>query len=71
MPPTRSRHKVATATASHRRAARWGSVMRVRCHGQPARFVTLQPCASQARRPYQPASLAAGGTAVRLTPGAV
>lgn len=39
--------------------------------GPPAWGGPLQPCASQARRPYQPASLAAGGTAVRLTPGAV
>ena len=38
-PPTLSSHSVATATASHRRAARAGWVMRVCCHGQPARVV--------------------------------
>jgi len=38
-PPTLRNHKVAPATASHRRAARAGSVRRVRCHGQPARLV--------------------------------
>jgi len=55
-PPTLSSHKVATATASHNRAARWGSVMRVRCHCQPPRLVILNPCSIQARNPYQQAS---------------
>jgi hypothetical protein len=41
-PPTLSSHKVATATASHRRAARSGWVMWVRCHCQPARLVILK-----------------------------
>jgi len=64
-------HNVATATASHKRAARWGAVIRVRCHCQPARLVTLKPCSIQARRPYQHASLVVGGRAVRMNQGAV
>jgi hypothetical protein len=71
MPPTLSSQKVATATASHRRAARCGSVMRVRCHCQPARFVTLKPCSIQARSLYQHASLASGGKSVRIHHGSV
>ena len=71
MPPTLSSHKVETATASHRRAARCGSVMRVCCHCQPARFVTLKPCSIQARSPYQQAALAAGGRSVRINHGSV
>ena len=47
-PPTLSRHPVATATASHRRAARAGSRIRVRGHGQPARLVLCKPCSIQA-----------------------
>ena len=70
-PPTLSNHKVATATANHRRAARWGSVMRVRCHGHPARLVSLKPCSIQARNPYQQASLASGGKSVRINQGAM
>src|SRR2546429_60424 len=54
-PPTLSSHRVATATASHRRAARSGLVMWVRCHCQPARLVILKPCSIQARKPYQQA----------------
>ena len=34
-PPTRSSHQVATATASHRRAARAGLSMGVCCHCHP------------------------------------
>ena len=71
IPPTLSSHKVAPATASHRRAARSGARMRVRCPGQPARWVIVQPCAIEARSPYQQASLASGGRAVSLSPGAV
>ena len=70
-PPTLSRHRVATATASHSRAARSGWVMRVRCHGQPARLMHVHGGAIQARRPYQPASLASGGKSVRISQGSV
>src|SRR5262249_56395982 len=66
MPPTLSSHSVATATANHRRAARSGWVIRVRCHCQPARLIHLNCCSIQARRPYQPASLASGGKSVRI-----
>ena len=58
-PPTLNIQYVAIATPSHRRSARSGSVMRVRCHCQPARFVILNPCSIQARIPYQQASQAA------------
>lgn len=60
-PPTLTSHKVATATASHSRAARAGCAMRVRCHCQPPRLVSLKLCSIQARRPYQAAVLASGG----------
>ena len=70
-PPTLSSHNVATATASHSRAARSGALMRVRCHCQPARLVILKPCSIQARRPYQPASLASGGRSVRISQGSL
>ena len=56
IPPTLSSHNVATATANHSRAARCGSVMRVRCHCHPPRFVILKPCSIQALNPYQHAS---------------
>ena len=46
-------------------AARSGSVMRVRCHCQPPRLVTLNPCSIHARSPYQPASATSGGKSVR------
>ena len=52
-PPTLPTHNVATATARYKRAARSAAVICVRCHGQPARFVHLQPCAIQARMPYR------------------
>src|SRR5262252_7200119 len=70
-PPTLSSHKVATATANHRRAARAGWVMWVCCPCQPARLVLLQPCAIQARTPYQQAVLASSGRSVRLNHGSV
>jgi len=70
-PPMLTTYRVATATARHRRAARAESVIRVRCHGQPARLVNLKPCAIQARRPYQSASLASGGRSVRITHGSL
>src|SRR4029434_8528798 len=70
-PPTLSSHKVATATASHRRAARSGWVMRVRCHCQPARLVILKPCSIQARTPYQQAVLASGGRSVKINHGSL
>jgi hypothetical protein len=70
-PPPLRRHSVATATASQSRAARSGARRRVRCHCQPARLGIVKPCAIQARRPYQQASLASGGRAVRSSPGAV
>ena len=70
-PPTLSSHKVATATASHRRAARAGWVMWVRCHCQPARLVILKPCSIQARNPYQQAVLASGGRSVRINQGSL
>jgi transposase len=55
-PSTRSNYNVATATANHKRAARWGSVMHVRCHCHPPRFVILTPCSIHARSPYQHAT---------------
>src|SRR5205085_658685 len=61
--------RVATATASQRRAARSGSVMRVRCHCQPARLISLKLCSIQVRRPYQATSHAAGGRSVRISQG--
>ena len=64
-PPTLSNHKVATATANHRRAARWGSVMRVRCHCQPARLVSWKPYSIHARKPYQHAAPAVGARYAR------
>ena len=70
-PPTLRSHRVATATASHRRAARSGLVMWVRCHGQPARLVILKPCSIHARNPYQQAVLASGGRSVRITHGSL
>lgn len=69
-PPTLRSHKVATATANHRRSARCGSVMRVRCHCHPARVVSVKPCSIQARRPYQHASEVSGGRSVRMHQGA-
>ena len=70
-PPTLSSHQVATATASHRRAARSGMVMWVRCHCHPARLVILKPCSIQARKPYQQALLASGGKSVRSNHGSL
>src|SRR5205807_3064829 len=68
-PPTLTPPQGAPATARPRRAARAGWGIRVRCHGQPARLVSVKPCSIQARRPYQQAVLAAGGSAVRSTHG--
>ena len=59
------------ATARHRRAARAGGVMWVRCHCPPARLVILQPGSIQARNPYQQAVLASGGRSVRINQGSV
>ncbi len=70
-PPTRKSYNVATATANHRREARPGSLIRVRCNCHPARLVTLKPCSIQARSPYQAASLASGGTSVRINHGSL
>src|SRR6185503_15552365 len=64
IPPTLRSHNVATATANHNRAARWGSLIRVRCHCHPPRLVTLKPCSIQARKPYQHASPALGARCV-------
>ena len=61
--------KVATATANHNRAARCGSVMRVRCHCQPPRLVILKPCSIQARKPYQHALPALGARSVSSNHG--
>jgi hypothetical protein len=69
IPPTLSNHKVATATANHSRAARCGSVMRVRCHCHPPRFVILKPCSLHARNPYQHASPALGARSVSNNQG--
>ena len=55
---------MATATASHSRVARAGCAVRVRCHCQPPRLVSLQLCSIQARKPYQAAVLTAGGQSV-------
>ena len=52
-------HRVATATASHSRAARAGSVMRVRCHCQPARS------AISSRLQSRPQAIPAGITRLR------
>ena len=38
--------------------------MRVRCHCQPPRLVSLKPCLIQARKPYPAAVLATGGRSV-------
>ena len=38
--------------------------MRVRCHRQPPRLVSLQPGSIQARKPYQAAVLVSGGKSV-------
>src|SRR6266481_5768913 len=70
-PPTLSSHRVATATASHRRAARSGFVIWVRCPCQPARFVIWKPCSLQARTPYQQAVLASGGRSGRINHGSL
>jgi hypothetical protein len=67
--PTLSNHKVATATANHNRAARCGSLMRVRCPCQPPRWVILKPGSLHARKPYPHASPARGARAVRNNPG--
>ena len=70
MPPTLSSH-----TWRPHRQPQAGCPLRLGHAGalprQPARFVTLKPCSIQARRPYQQASLAAGGTSVRINHGAV
>jgi hypothetical protein len=68
-PPTLSNPRVATATANHNRAARCGSLLRVRCHCQPPRFVIVQPCAIPVRKPYQHASPALGARSVNNNPG--
>jgi hypothetical protein len=67
----RRRHHVATATASHRRAARAGSRLCVRCHSHPARLVILTPGAIRASRPSQATSLASGGQFVRINHGSL
>src|ERR1700741_3980897 len=68
-PPTLSNHNVATATANHNRAARWGSVIRVRCHCHPPRLVILKPCSIQALSPYQHAWPALGAKSVNTNHG--
>jgi hypothetical protein len=70
-PPTLSNHNVATATTNHNRAARWGSLMRVRCHCQPPRFVIFKPGSIHARNPYQQASPALGARSVSNNHGSL
>lgn len=70
-PPTLSPHKGATATATHSRAARCGSVIRVRGPCPPPRLVIVKPCSLQARNPYQPAAPALGARAVSNNHGSV
>ena len=63
LPPTLRRPRVATAPASPSRDARAGTRMRVRCPYSPARWVSVNSWSLPARRPYHPASLAAGASA--------
>jgi hypothetical protein len=64
-PPPLSTHRVATATANHKRAARGGSLRRVRCHGHPPRFGSLKPGSIPARSPSHHASPALGARSVK------
>ena len=43
--------------------------MRVRCHCQPPRFVSLKPRSIQARNPYQTVNAAGGGRSVSSSHG--
>lgn len=68
-PPTSTSHSVATASTTHNRSARAGSVIRVRCHGHPPRLITLNPCSIQLRKAYQHGSAAPGGKSVSTSHG--
>ena len=65
-PATLRTHSVATAMASHRRAARAGSTIFVCCHCQPPRLVSLNPHSIQARRLYQQTSACSEARSVRI-----
>ena len=45
-PPTASTYRVATASTSHNRSTRSGSVIRVACHSQPPLLSSLKPSRS-------------------------
>ena len=68
-PPTLTTHKVATAMANQRRLARSGSLMRVCCHCQPPRLVSLKPHSIQVRRLYQQTSACSGVRSVMISQG--
>ena len=51
-PPTTSTYRVATASTSHNRSTRSGSVIRVACHCQPPRFNSLNPPSIHDLIPY-------------------
>lgn len=67
--PTLTIHSVATARASHSRAARAGTVLGVSCHCHPPRCRHVQRCAHQGRSPYHGASHPSGARAVRIHHG--
>src|SRR5262245_50330931 len=68
-PPTRRHHQVDTASTSHSRSARRGSVMCVFCQSQPPLLSRLNPCSIQARKPYQQTSAASGARSVSTSQG--
>src|SRR5579884_2873463 len=68
-PPTLTSHSVAAAMTTHKRAARSGSLIRVACHGQPPRMVSLNPRSIQIRSPYQHGSQEAEARSVRINQG--
>src|SRR5262249_48387196 len=70
-PPTNRYHHVPTASTSHSRSARSGSVICVFCQSQPPLLSRLNPCSIQDRSPYQHTSAAAGGRSVSTSHGSV
>src|SRR4051812_13375520 len=71
LPPTLSIHRVVTAIASHSRSALSGSSIRVCCHCQPPLLLSLNPCSTQPRSPYQDASPCCTARSPRISHGSL
>ena len=68
-PPTASTYRVATASTSHNRSTRSGSVIRVACHCQPPLLSSLNPPSIHDLIPYHSPSAWSGSRSVTRNHG--